>query len=197
MGISIIKIRQSWDRLILIMGIPIQVRQLNIETAPVVSPVTTELASPVLQSSALLEGKLCSVLTMSLSYTLIVGQTNEKPVKLERQLPIRHGYNVVHSRLDISRSFITRYCTQHRNCTCWTYTYSELIKYNPYVAVAGELLHYIDVIMTTVAAQITSLTVVYSIVYSDADQRKHQSFASLAIVRGIHRDRWIPRTKGQ
>ena len=57
--------------------------------------------------------------------------------------------------------------------------------------------HYIDVIMTTIASQITSLTVVYSPVYSDADQRKHQSSASLAFVWGIHRDRWIPRTKGQ
>ena len=57
--------------------------------------------------------------------------------------------------------------------------------------------HYIDVKMTTMASQITSLTVVYSTVYSDADQRKHQSSASLAFVWGIHRDRWIPRTKGQ
>ena len=57
--------------------------------------------------------------------------------------------------------------------------------------------HYIDVIMTTMVSQITSLTVVYSIVYSGADQRKHQSSASLAFVRGIHRDRWLPRTKGQ
>ena len=57
--------------------------------------------------------------------------------------------------------------------------------------------HYNDVIMTTIASQITSLTVVYSTVYSDADQRKHQSSASLAFVWGIHRDRWIPRTKGQ
>ena len=47
------------------------------------------------------------------------------------------------------------------------------------------------------ASQITSLTVVYSTVYSDADQRKHQSSASLAFVWGSHRDRWIPRTKGQ
>ena len=37
------------------------------------------------------------------------------------------------------------------------------------------------------ASQITSLTIVYSTVYSDADQRKHQSSASLAFVRGIHR----------
>ena len=47
--------------------------------------------------------------------------------------------------------------------------------------------HYNDVIMTTIASQITSLTVAYSTVYSDADQRKHQSSASLAFVRGIHR----------
>ena len=57
--------------------------------------------------------------------------------------------------------------------------------------------HYDDVIMTTMASQITSLAVVYSTVYSDADQRKHQSSASLAFVWGIHRDRWIPRTKDQ
>ena len=57
--------------------------------------------------------------------------------------------------------------------------------------------HYDDVIVTTMASQITSLTVVYATVYSDADQRKHQSSASLASVWGIHRDRWIPRTNGQ
>ena len=51
--------------------------------------------------------------------------------------------------------------------------------------------------MTTIASQITSLTSVYSTVYSDAHQRKHQSSASLAFVWGSHRDRWIPRTKGQ
>ena len=47
--------------------------------------------------------------------------------------------------------------------------------------------HYNDVIMTTIASQITSLTIVYSTVYSDADQSKHQSSASLAFVWGIHR----------
>ena len=47
--------------------------------------------------------------------------------------------------------------------------------------------HYGDVIMSTMASQITSLTIVYSAVYSGVDQRKHQSSASLAFVRGIHR----------
>ena len=36
------------------------------------------------------------------------------------------------------------------------------------------------------ASQITGLTIVYSTVYRGADQRKHQSSASLAWVRGIH-----------
>ena len=47
--------------------------------------------------------------------------------------------------------------------------------------------HYGDVIMGAITSQISSLTIVYSTVYSDADQRKHQSSASLVFVRRIHR----------
>ena len=43
--------------------------------------------------------------------------------------------------------------------------------------------------MDMMASQITSLTIVYSTVYLGADQRKHQSSASLAFVLGIH---WSP-----
>ena len=63
--------------------------------------------------------------------------------------------------------------------------------------ISNWLSHYTDVIMTEGASQITSLTIAYSAVYSGWDQRKHQSSALLAFVRGIHRDRWIPRAKGQ
>ena len=59
-----------------------------------------------------------------------------------------------------------------------------------YIATAARcqfLEHYNDVIIGAIASQITSLTIVFSTVYSDADQRKHQSSASLAFVRGIHR----------
>ena len=41
--------------------------------------------------------------------------------------------------------------------------------------------------MGAMVSQITSLTIVYSAVHSYPDQRKHQSSASLAFVRGIHR----------
>ena len=47
--------------------------------------------------------------------------------------------------------------------------------------------HYYDIIMGAIASQITSFTIVYSTVYSDADQSKHQSSASLAFVCEIHR----------
>ena len=47
--------------------------------------------------------------------------------------------------------------------------------------------HYDDVIMGPTASQITSHTIVFSTVCSDADQTKHQSSASLAFARGIHR----------
>ena len=40
--------------------------------------------------------------------------------------------------------------------------------------------------MGAIASQITSLTIICSTVYSGADQRKHQSSASLAFVWGIH-----------
>ena len=55
--------------------------------------------------------------------------------------------------------------------------------------IPSRLVHYSDVIMGVMASQITGLTSVYSNVYSGADQRKHQSSASLAFVRGIH---WWP-----
>ena len=47
--------------------------------------------------------------------------------------------------------------------------------------------HYNDVILGAIASQITSIMTDYSTVYSGADQIKHQSSASLAFVRGIHR----------
>ena len=45
--------------------------------------------------------------------------------------------------------------------------------------------HYSDVILGAMASEITSLSIVYSTIYSGADQRKHQSSASLAFVRGF------------
>ena len=50
--------------------------------------------------------------------------------------------------------------------------------------------HYSDVIMDTMASEIASLTIVYSSVYSGADQRKHQSSATLAFLTGEFPHKW-------
>ena len=64
--------------------------------------------------------------------------------------------------------------------------YSKIHKYgiivSGIVVVISNILswHYSDVIMSAMASQITSLTIVYSTFYSGADQRKNKSSASLA-----------------
>ena len=64
---------------------------------------------------------------------------------------------------------------------------TKLISLVPFIPRFSESKHYGDIIMSAMASQLTSLTIVYSNVYSGADQRNHQSSASPAFVRGIHR----------
>ena len=65
--------------------------------------------------------------------------------------------------------------------------FSEQVPIYPPSHRDNRCVHYGDVIMGTIASQFTSLAIVFSTVYLDTDQRKHQSSASLAFVRGIHR----------
>ena len=62
------------------------------------------------------------------------------------------------------------------------------VESSQYIPINMQVVHFSDVIMGTMASQITSLTIVYSTAYSGADQRKHQSSASLAFVWEIHRN---------
>ena len=75
-------------------------------------------------------------------------------------------------------------CGNALNQCCYIVTWSlrNILHWN-----VNQNAHYGDVIMGEIASQITSLTIVYSTVYSDVNQRKHQSSASVAWVRGIHR----------
>ena len=70
---------------------------------------------------------------------------------------------------------------------CWWWACAEKVSSTHEMVGCEHVWHYDDVIMGTIASQITSLTSVYSTVYSGADQSKHQSSASLAFVWGIHR----------
>ena len=93
----------------------------------------------------------------------------------------RHGHILSHMALCIL--MISRLSMQHQ--------WNAQVKGHKVQTASDMVWHYIDVIITTVS-QITSLTVVYSIFYSDSNQRKHQSSSWLVFVWGIHRDRWIP-----
>ena len=73
---------------------------------------------------------------------------------------------------------------KYHNCnvpTCWCYSTIMHRK------MGFRKRHYCGVMVGAMASQITSLTIVYSSIHSSADQRRHQSSASLAFVRGIHR----------
>ena len=80
----------------------------------------------------------------------------------------------------ISGRWLTR-GTISTTCASWT-LYSLHLRTHTLrkTRVDNRFDHYNDVIMGAMASQIIRLTIVYSTVYSGADQRKHQSFASLA-----------------
>ena len=56
--------------------------------------------------------------------------------------------------------------------------------------ISGKFQHYNDVIMTTTASQITSLTIVYSIVYSDADKKMASYAENVSIWWRHHEVKW-------
>ena len=72
--------------------------------------------------------------------------------------------------------FIDNSCTPH-----------HISMLSPIIWPSYCAIYYNDVMMIAMASQVTNLTIVYSTVYTDTDQRKQQSSASLAFVRGIHR----------
>ena len=78
-------------------------------------------------------------------------------------------------------SWVTWY---HSQCSC---KYSQWTPYNSSMRVkyGVQNQHYNDIIMGAMPYQTTSLTIVYLTVYTGTGERKHQSSASLAFVRGI------------
>ena len=74
--------------------------------------------------------------------------------------------------------------------TIWKFTINEhwfLVLFDRYIPWHFRCSLYNDVTMAAIVSQIAGVPIVYSNVYSGADQRKHQSSASLAFLRGIHR----------
>ena len=72
---------------------------------------------------------------------------------------------------------------RHHHINMWTCNFRQIV----WPLIKLRLDHNSDVIMNAKASQSTGVWIVCSTVCSDADQRKHQSSALLAFVRGIHR----------
>ena len=111
------------------------------------------------------------------------------------QLLTQLWHNSLQNYLNISRSLIPEVLSEDipelaRDREVWCIFWEVKLWRTSYMYLCrshASSNHYDDVIMTMLASQITSLPVVCSIVYSDVNQRKHQSSASLAFVREIHR----------
>ena len=78
------------------------------------------------------------------------------------------------------------WCHCNGTWTRWRYTKRITVK-AACIVILAIAVHYNDVKMSAVASQITSLTIVYSTLYSGSYEWKHQNSATLAFVRGIHR----------
>ena len=105
---------------------------------------------------------------------------------------IKSMWNVILHKNCVSLVHINRALQLQNKVYVITMPFSHIMtKYMYHTCTSNDtntsLLHYGDVIMTRMASQITSLAIVYSTVYSGADQSKHQSSASLAFVWEIHR----------
>ena len=105
-------------------------------------------------------------------------------------LYISRGFTVVRIRYESSWLIPCTITTDHlvqQGGWGWIICHASITAHGRCLCDQISQQYYSDVIMGMMASQITSLIIVYSHVYSGTDQRKHQSSASLAFVRGIHR----------
>ena len=127
---------------------------------------------------------MCSHCDILFSQPCVNGFKSYLQCEVELNLQGMHGPN---QRISILWCCILNLCEQ-------SVLLSIISRHNAIACIRNHTTHdhYNDVIMGAIASKIaskkkTSLAIVYSIVYSDADQRKHQSSASLTFVWGIHR----------
>ena len=147
------------------------------------------------------QNSICAFLTfawkvlVTKSYPLV---TNPHVIFGAYQLFELCSHGRYYATLFLEKAIVNNAVKEHmcHHCVYWWHS-NFRYRTSAFTTVPSSIVHYNDVIMSAMASQITSLTIVYSTVYSDANQRKHQSSASLAFVGEFTGHRWIPRIKGQ
>ena len=89
--------------------------------------------------------------------------------------------------------FTYNFWALHKGKDASKHAWNLWLHYNAYLMVY----HHNDVTMGAKASQITSLTIVNSIVYSDADQRNLKALRHWSLCAEFTGDRSIPHTNGQ
>ena len=122
----------------------------------------------------------------------ICAENSPVPGEFSTQRPVTRSFDVyfdLRPNKGLSKQ-LWGWWFETQSCPLWRHRnvlHNNVSTFNVIPKSLSIISHYGDVIMGAIASQITSITIVYSTVYSDADQRKHQSSASLAFVREIHR----------
>ena len=101
--------------------------------------------------------------------------------KIVRNISFWYAYHIPTKR----REFLL-FCLMQNLIRCMSKLIANVLVSS--TLITGHCLHYSDVIMSSMASQITGVLSVCSTVCSGEDQRKHQSSASLTSVGGT--DRW-------
>ena len=140
-----------------------------------------------------MSARASQITSLSIVYSTVYSGADQRKHQSSASLAFVRGIHrwSVHSPHKRQVTWIIVSIWWHHHASFFSYRVASLPSQCLYVYPIGRLwnvaIHYDDVIMTMLASQITSLTVVYSIVYSGVNQRKHQSSASLAFVWEIHR----------
>ena len=134
---------------------------------------------------------------ITISFPNINGFTVEISAWISNFIPNFIMDEIIYPCWDLSESLLVKWATEvviHSKTAMFSNRLRLVVKANVLKPSVSRLefrivyKHYSDVIMGALVSQITSVSIVYSTVCSGTDPRKHQSSASLAFVRGIHRE---------
>ena len=114
-------------------------------------------------------------------------------LQVQHEFPAEKNFSLFDTKVFVWNNLVRIFSYEKRRNWCLfiylfihIFIYVSVVIWYQWIAYPAKI-HNNDVIMSTMASQITSVSIVCSTVCSSADQRKHQSSASLAFVNGIHR----------
>ena len=129
----------------------------------------------------------CMVFEITSRSTTVCSSLQQRKIKVLHYLPFvieTNGDWAIMWKVFPCNDIITGWGTEWKIAVVCELSCFQL---RPQMMTICKISQYSDVIMTAMVSQITSVSIVYSSLCSGADQREHQSSASLAFVRGFHR----------